>query len=294
MRPIAVILIVVAMLAAGGTAFLAKRWLDVQASRRPAQDMAAVQEVLVVARDVALGAVVSADDLRYDRWPASVPTERLIVRKPGEDPKAAFVGQVARRALVEGEPFVSTSTFKQGAAGLLAGVLLPGMRAVSVAITPASAVAGFLVPGDRVDVVMAADFQRAASQNEGKGGPFVRYAAETVLEDVKVLAIDQQMAKGKDGAAIQGKTATLEVTPKQAEILTAAGLLGQLSLVLRSQGALAGPPEPMPPQQPAYTGDTEASRAMKALLGGGKAKTPHSGGAGVTINRAGEISNKAF
>jgi pilus assembly protein CpaB len=293
MRPIAVILIVVAMLAAGGTAFLAKRWLDVQSSRHSAPEAAAVQDVLVVARDVALGATVSADDLRYDSWPASVPADRFIVRKPGEDPMATYVGQVARRALVEGEPLSPTATFKQGNAGLLAGVLLPGMRAVSVAITPASAVAGFVVPGDRVDVVMAADFQRAASQQqEGKSGPFVRYAAETVLEDVKVLAIDQQMAKGKDGAAIQGKTATLEVTPKQAEVLTAAGLLGQLSLVLRGQGGDTASPQPIPPQ-PAYTGDTEASRAMKALLGGGKAKS-HSGGGGVTINRAGEISNKAF
>jgi pilus assembly protein CpaB len=276
------------MVAAGATAWLAKRWLDVQAAHAPVEQRVATHEVLVVARDVTMGTVLGEEDLRYDQWPVSVPADRFVVRKDGDDPKKQYVGQVARRALAEGEPFSPASTFKQDAAGLLAGVLSPGMRAVSVAITSASAVSGFIVPGDRVDVVLAADFQRTDSQVTSKGGPIVRYAAETVLEDVKVLAVDQQMAKGKDGGAIQGKTATLEVTPKQAEVLTTVGMLGQLSLVLRGQ-TVESKPEPVSP----YTSDTESSRALKAVMGA-KPKAAQGGGTGVIINRAGAVSSKGF
>lgn len=295
MRPIAIILVVVAMLAAGMTAWLAKRWLDVQATRTPGTELAATQEVLVVAREVGAGAVLEDADLRWDRWPVSVPAERFVVRKPGEDAKAQYLGQVARRALAEGEPFTASITFKADSAGVLAGILGPGMRAVSVAITPASAVSGFIVPGDRVDVVMAADFQRTDSQVTAKKAAIVRYAAETVLEDVKVLAVDQQMVKGKDGGAIQAKTATLEVTPKQAEVLTTVGMLGQLSLVLRGLDKEA----PRSPdaadddtKAPRYTSDTEASQAMKSLAG--KPKAGGHGGSGIIINRAGDITNKGF
>lgn len=294
MRPIAVVLVVVALVFAIMTAFVAKRWLDAQASRKPVE-VTATLDVLVVARDVAAGMPLADDDLRYDPWPASLIAERFVIRKPGEEPKAKFIGQVARRPLVQGEPFAPAASFKQEGVGVLAGVLATGMRAVSVAITNASAVSGFVVPGDRVDVVMAADFQRADSDSVGKGGPIVRYAAETILEDVKVLAIDQQMAKGKDGGAIMGKTATLEVTSKQAEVLTAAGMVGQLSLVLRGVGG-----EPAVPGQPPripYTSDTEASKAMQALMGGAaksKSGPRTGGGSGVLINRAGDISNKSF
>lgn len=293
MRPIAVVLVVVAFVFAVMTAFVAKRWLDVQSSRKPVEVVATL-DVLVVARDVAAGTPLADSDLRYEPWPASAATERFVIRKPGEEPKDKFIGQVARRPLVEGEPFAPAASFKQEGVGVLAGVLATGMRAVSVAITNASAVSGFVSPGDRVDVVMAADFQRADSDSVGKGGPIVRYAAETILEDVKVLAIDQQMAKGKDGGAIVGKTATLEVTSKQAEVLTAAGMVGQLSLVLR--GVVSEQPAPGQPPRVPFTSDTEASQAMKALMGGtGKPKGgPRTGGSGVVINRAGDISSKSF
>ncbi|MBC7950770.1 MAG: Flp pilus assembly protein CpaB [Rhodospirillaceae bacterium] len=297
MRPIAVVLVVVAMVFAGLTAFVAMRWLDVQSSRKSDAQVTATLDVLVVARDVAAGTPLADEDLRYDAWPTAAATDRFVIRKPGEEPKTQFIGQVARRPLSEGEPFAPASSFKQEGVGVLAGVLKAGMRAVSVAISNASAVSGFVAPGDRVDVVMAADFQRADSESVGNGGPIVRYAAETILEDVKVLAIDQQMSRGKDGAAIQGKTATLEVTSKQAEVLTAAGMVGQLSLVLRGVGVEAAVPDQKP--RVPFTSDTEASKAMQALMGGGPAKpkaAPRTGGggSGVVINRAGDISNKSF
>lgn len=297
MRPFIVILAVVATIAAGLAAFLSKRWLDGQAAGGAAA-AAGVTDVLVVVREVPAGAALQDADLRYEAWPARSVTPRMLVRRDGEDPKARIVGQVTRRALAEGEPFSHGAVFKSDGAGVLAGMLAPGMRAVSVAITPASAVSGFIVPGDRVDVVMGADFRKADAPQAGKGEPIVRFAAETVLEDVRVIAIDQQIARGRDGATIQGKTATVEVTPKQSEVLVAAGMMGQLSLVLRSLGNAPAGSELDRGAPKDFTADVDASRAMRALAGGGSAAPPaRSGGGGgpsVQINRGGALSTKSF
>ncbi len=288
MKPVVALVAVVAVVAALATAFLAQRWVAGQSARPVAVEKPATAEVLVVAREVAPGVALVDDDLRYETWPAAT-AERFLVRRAGEDPKAKHLGAVPRRALTEGEPFQESAVTRTDA-GLLAVVLEPGMRAASVAITNASAVSGFIAPGDRVDVVLAADFARADEDAVGKGGPIVRYAAETVLTDVKVLAIDQQMARGKDGAAIQGKTATIAVSPKQAEILAAAEMLGQLSLVLRPQDTSVAEAAPLPGARP-YTPDIEASQAMRALTGGAPAA---SGGVGIRINRAGVVSTRSF
>lgn len=291
MKPVVVILAVVAVSAAAGTAFLAQRWMAGQAARPVAVQPAPTVEVLVVARDVAIGTQLTDGDLRYEAWPVAT-ARRFIARNGGEDPKARFVGLVARRPLSEGEPLAEAAATKLES-GLLAGLLDPGMRAVSVAISNASAVSGFIAPGDRVDVVMAADFQRADNESVGKGGPIVRFAAETVLKDVKVLAIDQQIARGKDGAAIVGKTATIAVSPKQAEVMIAAGMLGQLSLVLRPMGKGAEEVVASDGKERPYTADIEASKAMRVITG--EQARPQAGGEqGVRINRAGIVSTRSF
>lgn len=284
MRPLAIVLVIVAVLAAGFTALLAKRWTDTQGAARPTVATDSV-EVLVMARDVATGSALSDADLRYENWPAAN-AGRFMTRKDGDDPKTRAIGAVARRPLSEGEPFTPSATFTRDGSGILAGMLAPGMRAVSVAISNASAVSGFVVPGDRVDVVLAADFQRADSETAGKGGgAIVRYAAETVLADVKVLAVDQQFSKGKDGPTIQGKTATLEVSPDQAEILVAAGLMGQLSLILRG----VGPQDTGGQGKRPFTADTQASAAMRALAGGSAKPAAKSTGSSIIINRGGAV-----
>lgn len=296
MRPVAIILVVVAVIAAGLTAFLAKRWVDAQSSARAVAEAPATAEVLVVTREVPAGAQLQESDLRYEAWPLGAVNNRLMIRKPGEDPKAQFVGMFTRRALAEGEPFAASATFKQDNTGVLAGMLSPGMRAVSIAITNASAVSGFITPGDKVDIVLSADFKKSADQ-QGKPGTMVRFAAETVLEDVKVLAIDQQMARGRDGAAIQGKTATVEVSPTQAEQLIAVSMLGQLSLVLRSMAKPDPAAQAAQPPRPAddFTADVEASKAMKAMAGPAKPAARQGGGGGeVKVNRAGATSTKSF
>jgi pilus assembly protein CpaB len=296
MRPI-IIIVVVAALAAGGTAMLAKSWLDRQEARRAkAADEPATVEVLIVNRDVPSGAALVGDDLRYDVWPKSAASDRLAVRKPGEDTKAAFVGMIARRPLAEGEPVSAATTFRPEASGVLAGMLAPGMRAISIAITNPTAVSGFITPGDRVDVVLATDIKKADEGGpamESGSGLLLRYGAETVLADLRVLAIDQQITRGRDGAPIQGKTATLEVTPKQAEVLTVAGMMGSLQLSLRPQRRDEAPP-PAAAETLDFTADLEAGKVLQAVVGfKPRAERPAAPApTGVRVNRAGQISSE--
>ncbi|HMA48918.1 MAG TPA: Flp pilus assembly protein CpaB [Magnetospirillaceae bacterium] len=287
MRPV-VIVALVALLAAGLTALLAKSWLD-KTSAIPQAEAPSV-EVLVVARDVNAGVALQTDDLRYERWPAALGSAHLVQRNGTEDGRAAYVGQIARRFLAAGEPFTAEATAQRDNIGLLASLLPAGMRAVSVPISNPSAVSGFITPGDLVDVVVAADLARTLEGNHpAPTDKLLRYAAETVLRDIRVLAIDQQIVRNADGSAVQGKTATLAVTSKQAETLTVAGLLGSLQLVLRGKAA-----DPVAPQR-GFSGDVESSLALHSLIGGrpaaGGART---GRAQVEINRAGALSTEEF
>ncbi len=291
MRP-AVLVVAIALVAALLTAILAKAWVDRQVAPPVEAQSQPMEEVLVIARDVTSGAALQSDDLRYEKWPQTAITPRLIVRQPDSDPKTNYTGQVARRALSEGEPLSAAALFRTDASGVLAGMLAPGMRAVSIAITNSSAVSGFITPGDKVDIVLAADFQNAAEHEKvGASSDVQRFAAETVLTDVKILAIDQQIARGKDGAAVPGKNATVEVTPKQAELLTAVGLLGNLQLVLRGLPGDQSEPQLSATPDQGFTSDTEASKALKMLVGGKpKSSAKGASGAFIHINRAGQIS----
>lgn len=299
MRPVAII-VVVAALAAGGTAMLAKSWLDRQAARQAGGDGRATAEVLVIARDVPAGSALSADDLRYESWPKSAAAERLVTRRGGEDAKAQFVGTIARRPLVEGEPVSPATTFRAEGAGVLAGLLSPGRRAMSIAVTSPTGVSGFVTPGDRVDVVLVTDLRKVeeGQQPQGEGGSslMVRFGAETVLSDVRVLAIDQQISRNRDGSAIQGKTATLEVTPKQAEILTVAGQLGALQLSLRPQQGDGDAVAVSAGEALDFTADLEAGKVLQAAVGF-KARPAERAPApppGIRVNRAGRISSEGM
>lgn len=294
MRPI-VIITIVAALAAGGTAMLAKSWLQRQEARRMKNaELAATVEVLVISRDVPPGTELSSDDLRYETWPKSPATAKLVVRLPGEDAKSAYVGKIARRPLVEGEPVSPATTFRPESSGVMAGLLGPGKRAVSIAITDPTAVAGFISPGDRVDVVLATDIKKAEEGANGAAsdGLLMRFGAETLLSDIRVLAIDQKIARARDGGAIQGKTATLEVTPKQAEILTVAGQLGSLQLSLRPQQGDAGAPTETAGESLDFTADLEADKVLQAMAGLGRkpARSSAPAPSGVRVNRAGQVS----
>lgn len=278
MRPITIILIAVALLIAGGLAFFSKRLVEGQVARavKTVEEADTVQ-ILVAARSIGTGKVLDVNDFRYDKWPKAVAAgQHVIVRKGTNDPRKDYIGYVARRDLFAGEPIGASAVYKSDAGSKLSVLLAPGMRAITINITAESAIAGLAVPGDRVDVVLSADFSKFGGDaaKSGASTEFVRFVSETVLPNVKLLAIDQTISRessGKDKEVAKavagqvGKTATVEVTAEQAEKLILAGQMGKLSLILRS---VAESPDERARD---YTTDIETSTALSKLVGKSKA-----------------------
>lgn len=241
MRMRTLLLAFVSIASAAATAQIARTWLDRQTGPADGPEAAAPVvtveparrlEILVADRTLPAGTLLTAEFLRWQPWPTDAETTNYYVK--GRDDAEPLVGSVVRGGLAPGEPLVRGRVVHPGDRGFLAALLMPGMRAVSVAVNQTTGLSGLVLPGDRVDLVLTHTFEH---RDEGSGLP--RRAAETVLDDLRVLAIDQR-TDGTDGAPQTAKTVTLEVTPKQAEILAVAGELGQLSLSLRSVAAVAG------------------------------------------------------
>ena len=241
MNPRPIILLAVALSAAGLTAYFANSWM---ASQRAALEeqapVAAAQAfetlvVLVAKADMATGSFIRPDDLEWRAWPKVGVVDDYLVR--GEATEEELAGAVARTRLFAGEPITRSRVVHKGDQGFLAAVLDPSHRAVSIPVDAVSGIAGFIFPGDMVDVLLT--FNRTV-QNEGSDESSTRYFSETLLNRVRVLAIDQTVDSGEKGAAQVASTATLEVTPKQAEKIAIAMQIGSLSLSLHSL-ALAQP-----------------------------------------------------
>jgi pilus assembly protein CpaB len=192
-------------------------------------------------------------------------------RKP-ED----FSGWVARQPIAGGEPITEAKIVAPGSRGFLAAVLRPGMRAISVPVTVTTGISGFIFPGDDVDIMITYAVPNPKSADTGS--KYEHKAAETVLHNVRVIAIDQRM-ETKAGEALVGHTATLEVTPKQSEIIALASDIGKLSLTLRSlvpSDSGGGKTEseasdsPLASAEPTVTLDSEVSPLLpKAFRSGG-------------------------
>ncbi|HLN25181.1 MAG TPA: Flp pilus assembly protein CpaB [Patescibacteria group bacterium] len=303
MRPIVIILIAVALGIAGLTAVLLSRYVaDQRAQTVVAPQIAgpATEDVLVAAVDIKPGTIIKAEDIRYEAWPSVALDGRFVRRGGAEDPKAGFVGAIAKRALMTGEPMSPQAVFRQDEAGLLSGLLSPGMRAVSIPVTPNNSVSGFILPNDHVDILLNIDVRAATPEADkaGMGGDMARYASEILLSDVRVIAVDDKLARADAATNMTAKTMTLELTPKDAEMVLTATRLGELNLVLRSLApGAAGDAPPV-----GYTADVETSRALQAAMGQGgagahpssKAAPPSGGDIEVRINRAGSTSTQSF
>jgi len=302
MRPIVIVLIVVALGIAGLTAAMIHRFLAVPPPG-PSQVQKAVEptaeEVLVAAADIAPGAVVKAEDVRYQLWPTTTADGgRLVRRGTADDPKSGFVGTVARRRLLAGEPLTPDAVFRQDESGVMAGLLSPGMRAVSVPVSATSGTAGFIMPNDRVDVLLNQDLTTiaAAGGNQPLSYDIARFSSEIVLSNVRVLAVDDKMVKPDSAATVSAKTVTLEVTPKDAELLVTALRMGEVTLALRSLAQGEGGEA----TTVGYTADIEVSRALQAAVGRLAARSQGSprplpkGGVEIRINRGGAISVQGF
>jgi pilus assembly protein CpaB len=139
-----------------------------------------------------------------------------------------------RAPLVAGQPIGDTSVVRAGTAGFLAATVKPGLRAIGVSVTAQTSAGGFILPNDRVDVVLTRDISNGSSKKE--------FVSQTILRDVRVLAIDQTAKQEKDKDSVVGKTATLELTPAQSEVLAQAEQQGIVSLALRALGDSTGEP----------------------------------------------------
>jgi len=193
-------------------------------------------EILAASRDLPIGTVLRESDMKWIPWPAEADVSQFY--KKGRDETGKLTGGVLREGLRNGEPFLAGRVVQPHDHGFLAAVLSPGMRAMSMTLSPSSEVAGFIFPGDHVDVILTHSFSRKDVSDLTE-----RRVSETVLRDVRVLALDQKSDSMSADPKV-AQLATLEVTPKQAEKLALAqdlagttgggGTHGSLSLVLRS------------------------------------------------------------
>lgn len=264
-----ILLVMAALLITVGTGLLARNWLNgqrVQMAAPAPEPVRANAFVLVAEVDVPAGTFLKKEHLRWQAWPDEAMPETYIVRQDGETEAAAeqeVIGAVVRRGISAGEPIARGRMIKPGDRGFLAAVLRPGFRAMAVRIDATSGIAGLVFPGDRVDIIVTHEIKR---------GKTLRRASETVLSNVRILAIDQ-VVDDQGGEARVGKNATFELTAKQTEMLAIVSDMGKVSLALRSLAKdeaeldrLANSDEPLAEPDPergqSFTWDSEVSRLI--------------------------------
>src|SRR5215472_8380799 len=220
MRTRTLILLIIALVLAGGTTMMARVWL---ASQRVASQEASPiavptpsKSVLIVRSSLQRGQILRPDDLAWEPWPDGGIAKNYIVL--GTHTPETYSGWVAKQPIAAGEPLIEAKIIAPGNRGFLSAVLHPGMRAVSVPVTVTSGIAGFVFPGDQVDLLVTYAVQDRPQPGQQNAGAAIEHkVSETVLHNVRVIAIDQRL-DSKAGEATVAKTATFEVTPKQSEI----------------------------------------------------------------------------
>ena len=222
------IILGVAVAAAGGAGYVAKNMVvapPAQVIDAPREPAIALQDVLVLSGDVAMGSQLG-NNISWAQWPSSGINANFITRAAEPDAVQKLKGSVARMAMYTGEPLRRSKLVGEGQS-FMSSILPSGMRAVATAISAESSAGGFILPNDFVDVIMT---KRADAGNAGSG-----FNTETILKNIRVLAIDQTIQEDEEGKKTRvGQTATLELTPQQAEIIVVAQQMAdRLTLALR-------------------------------------------------------------
>jgi pilus assembly protein CpaB len=280
MRLRSVLLMFVAIALAGGTAMLARSWLAAQRSAEVAEAAplslpAPAKSVLVARAGIQRGQILKPEDLVWQPWPEGGLDRNYILL--GNRTVESFAGWVARNPIRTGEPVTEAKILPPSNRGFLAAVLRPGMRAISVPVTVISGISGFVFPGDQVDLLLTYPLPSTAASTSNPA--YEHKIAQTLLRDIRVIAIDQHLDT-KAGEAVVARTATLEVSLKQSEIIALASEIGKLSLSLRSlapgpadataaaESPRPGQPAPPTPESTAgaiaatYTLDSEISSLL--------------------------------
>ncbi len=230
MKAARLVVLGVALLAGGTAAFLAGGGEEkpVAVAPPPPPQLETV-DVLIAKGDINMGSAVGEQDFAWQAWPAAT-TGGSYIRK-NEKPNAMtdLSGSIARAPFTAGEPIREAKLIKANGSGYMAAILPQGMRAVSTEISPETGAGGFILPNDHVDVILT----RRDKQAEKQTGIEV-HTSETILTGVRVLAIDQTVEEKNGQRVVVGKTATLELSPRQAETLALSRQLGVMSLALRA------------------------------------------------------------
>src|SRR5664279_1093584 len=224
-----IVVLTIALSAGGVAAYLASGYDRKPLPAEPAAAQLQTVDVLVARSDIGLGQTVTAENLQWQSWPAATASSNFIRRTDRPDATSQIAGSIARAPIITGEPIREPKLVKANGSGFMAAILPTGMRAVSTEISAETGAGGFILPNDRVDVILSRREKDAARPSAADV-----VVSEIILPNVRVLAIDQA-PKEKDGQnTVLGKTVTLELKSEQAETLARARQSGTLSLALRS------------------------------------------------------------
>jgi pilus assembly protein CpaB len=195
-------------------------------------------DVLVAKSDIPLGQAVSAGDVAWQAWPVETASSSFIRRDQRPDATTQLAGSIARSPFIAGEPIREPKLVRANGSGFMAAILPSGMRAISTEISPETGAGGFILPNDRVDVILSKREKGADRPNAADS-----VNSEIILANIRVLAIDQTIEEKNGQKVVVGKTATLELKPEQAETLARSRQTGTLSLALRSLADANAPQE---------------------------------------------------
>jgi pilus assembly protein CpaB len=229
MKAARLVVLTVAIAAGGVAAMLAGRSeKPPEVKTAPAPQIASV-DVLVAKADIGMGQRIAPGDVQWQQWPANAATGNFIRKSDRPNAIEMLSGSIARTPFVGGEPIREAKLVNAKGSGFMAAILPSGMRAISTQISPETGAGGFILPNDHVDVILT---RRDRDADKAAGGD--SHSSETILTNVRVLAIDQNVQEKDGQKVVVGKTATLELTPSQTETLALSQQLGTLSLALRS------------------------------------------------------------
>jgi pilus assembly protein CpaB len=229
MKPARIIVLIIAIAAGGIAALLAGRSEAPPPAPAPVAQIETV-EVLIAGNDIGLGSTVSSQDLRWQTWPAESAGSQFIRRGANPDAINQLAGSITRASFANGEPIREAKLIKAKGSGYMAAILPKGKRAIAIDISPDTSAAGFILPNDHVDIILSRRDNKDADKATGADP----HTGEIILSNIRVLAIDQTVEDKNGQRVVIGKTATLELSPHQSEMLARAKLMGVLTMSLRS------------------------------------------------------------
>jgi pilus assembly protein CpaB len=238
MKPAKLIVLGVSVTAALGAAWLSSGLVKpkIVVSQAAPVVQEKMDQVLVASMEIPVGTQVTMDKLRWQNWPTASVSPLMLTKGNSPQGLEEITGSIARAPTLDGEPIRKDKMIKGANGGFMSAILPTGMRAVAINIVSSGAktAGGFVLPNDRVDIIRTGRDEENTKQRQTD-----IFTSDTILQNIRVLAIGQNVQERNGEKVVVGETATLEVDPKQAELITLAQRTGDLALVLRSLADIA-------------------------------------------------------